>query len=171
MFSAIPSAEQLANALTVQKENNKEKLMLKKESYEKIGSEFAALYEEAMIAAITKAVGTFTGFCTRVNVPTYFTMTDEDEHEHRIPFDIVHYGGKRMINPVTQRQSWYHREKNQFFEGLFKKLQKTILQERGYYLLDISDPRMSFDLVIKLYLAKPKWYDESQLLWHEYNKV
>jgi hypothetical protein len=85
-------------------------------------------------------------------------------------FHEIHYGGKRVYK--NEGFSWKERKCDPYFHKLFKELQK-IMYEKGYYLLDVSDPELSFSLTIKLYLERPYWYDTEKhnILWHGFNKI
>lgn len=169
MFSEIPTVAEVCNAQTEHKQKKEEEISIKKAFGEQQEQELAELYKKVMIGCIKDAIKTLMNsgsFCTRLNIDENF----QSLHGITTKFHVVHYGGKPIYNTVKQKWDWYCREKNPMFEGLFKELQ-TVMLERGYYLLDISDPTKSFGLVIKLYLGKPDWYDESVSLWHGFNKV
>ena len=81
-----------------------------------------------------------------------------------IPFDNVHYGGGKD-------GSFYRRFKNQNFQGLFRYVQKCFL-DKGYILLDESDPGKGFGMFFILYI-KDHYLEncEEKKLWHGYNRL
>lgn len=95
----------------------------------------------------------------RLELHSHLSLNEETKTH----FHIVHYGG-------TKNGSWFNRHINPTYEHVFKNLQRKLF-EKGYYLLDISDPSKSFKLNIALYPEKPKWYDTPHILWHNYNKI
>ena len=81
-----------------------------------------------------------------------------------IPFDNVHYGGGK-------NGSFYKRFKNPNCHGLFRHVQKCFL-DKGYILLDESDPGKGFGMFFILYMKDH--YDmnrEVEKLWHGYNEL
>jgi len=56
------------------------------------------------------------------------------------------------------------------FVNAFKELQLEML-EKGYYLLDISDPFKSKKFVLSFNVEKPPDYDSQPILWHGLNFI
>ena len=94
-----------------------------------------------------------------------FSFTREsDSRGINIPFDNVHYGGGKD-------GSFYKRFKNPNCHGLFRHVQKCFL-DKGYILLDESDPGKGFGMFFILYMKDH--YDmnrEVENLWHGYNRL
>lgn len=87
-----------------------------------------------------------------------------DDKNVIISFDNVHYGGGK-------NGSFYKRYKNPNFHGLFRYVQKCFL-DKGYILLDESDPGKGFGMFFILYIKD--YYHENcevKTLWHGYNRL
>lgn len=171
----IPSVENVLNEqkrLQILRESDNEQ---KQEEYERKGKLFADAYKTKMINAILDAINDLkkgsNKFSVKLNVNFKEKLTIDG---FTIDFHIVHYGGKPIFEVQESSKSltlnWSKRTPNPLFAGLFKELQTFMLQ-KGYYLLDLSDPSKSHFCVINLYLGKPTWYDNAKLLWHGYNHI
>ena len=94
-----------------------------------------------------------------------FSFTRESDSKNIIiPFDNVHYGGGKD-------GSFYKRFKNSNYHGLFRHVQKCFL-DKGYILLDESDPGKGFGMFFILYMKDH--YDmnrEVEKLWHGCNEL
>ena len=94
-----------------------------------------------------------------------FSFTREsDSKDVIIPFDNVHYGGGKD-------GSFYRRFKNPNCHGLFRHVQKCFL-DKGYILLDESDPGKGFGMFFILYM-KDHYRENREVenLWHGYNRL
>ena len=78
-------------------------------------------------------------------------------------FHSIHYG---FVDEFWNQRIPFNKNK----ESPFKEVQKQ-LYEKGYYLLDNSNPSRSFRTVITLFASKPKNYDLTTVLWHGLNKI
>jgi hypothetical protein len=81
-------------------------------------------------------------------------------------FHVVHYG------PFKDKKEYYWMSRYNIFENLqvyppFRTLQVEMLQ-RGYYLVDESDPVKSKRMVIRLYKTCPPY---PLYLWHGYGTI
>ena len=140
------------------------------QEHERKGKLFAKAYSNKMEEAIRTAIQTLMDNPNKFSCTLNLDSSDLlfDNEGHYIFFHVVHYGGTPVID--TNGCCWTKRQPIPMFVNLFKELQ-TALLERDYYLLDISDPLKSHSLVIKLYMGKPKWYDDVHVLWHKLNKI
>lgn len=163
-FTDLSSSEQVRSY-------RKKSKVPKGTKFEIIGQRFANHYEgiiknEILIAIKLLMNSSEKNYVTLDLDPKRF-LESEGSHIfdfHRIRFHVVHYGGK------ISEGKWKNRIPNKFFAGLFKSIQKSLF-ERGYYLLDISDPSKSHKFIVRLYLEKPSWYDDAPMLWHGLNKI
>lgn len=156
----IPSVDEVLNEQKIYYVENEEKI----KEFERKGKLFADAYKARMMDAIKNAINGMKKSSNKYSVQLNVSFGESlAVDESKILFHVVHYGGK----PLT---SWYKRKSSHLFTGLFKELQKYML-ERGYYLLDLSDPSKSHRCTIRLYLGKPTWYDNAEPLWHGYNHV
>ncbi|CAH6421002.1 Hypothetical protein KVN_LOCUS98 [uncultured virus] len=79
-----------------------------------------------------------------------------------IPSHVLHYGHYKGKNNFTSRKEDFECERP------FIRAQKILL-EKGYYLLDESDPSVGFKMIIKLYCEKPNDLQTRKSLWHGLN--
>lgn len=130
----------------------------------------ADAYRNRMTRAIEDAVAELINnpekYCSQLNLSMKESLMANEYYGNY--FHIVHYGGKPLIGPYGPE--WTNRIANPLFVSLFKELQ-MLMMARGYYLLDISDPSKGCSLIVRLYLGKPEWYDNTPMLWHGLNKI
>lgn len=180
-ISNLPSTEDVRTRQTENQARQIENRALAKKAKEEAQLEyerkcmlFAEAYKKLMADKIEEAIKVLMDspgkFCVSLVLnPKYELVLDDNS---KMNFHIVHYGGKPKLKPKCYGYyDWKTRTTNSFFVGLFKDLQTVLLNNRGYYLLDISDPAKSHSFVVNLYLAKPYWYDDARLLWHGLNKI
>lgn len=157
--SELPSVEDIRASQAEKQITNK-----------KIDEEFfARMYDTMMECAIFRAIEELENsprsHCAVLNLKANEPMIGYFSSTY---FNNIHYGGKPVQGP--NGLEWTNRLLEPLFVGRFKKLQTSLL-ERGYYLLDISDPNKGKNFIIKLYLHKPSWYDQFEPLWHGLNKI
>jgi hypothetical protein len=85
--------------------------------------------------------------------------------EKTVPIHVIHYG---TLEWVPGKSIWSRRIPLEIKS--FRKIQ-TLLFEKGFYLLDESDPAKSFRMRVCIYAVKPFDYETSKRLWHRYNRM
>lgn len=98
------------------------------------------------------------------NLNSFSFRRESDSKDVIIHFDNVHYGGGKDL-------SFYKRFNNPNYHGLFRHVQKCFL-DKGYILLDESDPGKGFGMFFILYI-KDHYREncEAKTLWHGYNRL
>lgn len=91
-------------------------------------------------------------------------IADPDCKINGIPMHVLHYG--------YQPKECRHWKNRLPFDGVgpFEEVQRDLFEHKGLYLLDISDPKKSFEIRIGLYLNRPSELME-HALWHGYNVI
>lgn len=74
--------------------------------------------------------------------------------------DIHHYG-----NHPKGNKDWHKRVAGYECPRAFKYMQAYLFHTKGWYLLDVSDPKVGSAVKIQLWTKKPNWYGETNL-WH-----
>lgn len=86
-----------------------------------------------------------------------------NRRQEQFVFHTTHYGKRNG-------DDWSDREANSPFASLFRIIQRE-MKQKGYYLLDISDPTKGNKLMLILSIGKPDGYDDYPELWHGFNKL
>ena len=95
--------------------------------------------------------------------PVYISLGNRYQN---IPGHVLHYGGRGQ-----EGWGWKSRKPLAELEEMPFITAQKLMYEKGYYLLDESDPSKSFGCYISLYCQKPTDYDTRPSLWHGYNKL
>lgn len=105
-------------------------------------------------------------------------MSDENKIKGRLDINlngVINVGGKDkylhnlQYGFIVKDGKWGDRKPILMEEDMpFRKLQKELL-EKGYYLLDESNPKMSKISKIVIYATKPTSYNSNPVLWHGKN--
>lgn len=108
----------------------------------------------------------FTYADVRIDPHQEFPVTDSNGVERIYEFHELHYG------PITTRAKRHWRNRENVYGALgvypaFRTLQTEMLQ-RGYYLMDESDPMRSKKMFIKLHRDRPIY---PLKLWHSYGVI
>jgi hypothetical protein len=90
-------------------------------------------------------------------------IVEPNENSEGTTFHCVHYGGKQFGR-------WTNRIQNPLFVNLFRDIQIE-LYNKGYYLLDMSDPSRNDKMLIRLFLGVPPFYETFEPLWHGLGKI
>jgi hypothetical protein len=133
------------------------------------GEEFVQAYLKQINEEVQKAIKFMERsgkYCTLVRINPNEKLTISDGSSK--PLHCVHYGG----NPDFSKgeNSWTNRIKDDRFVNVFRNVQLSLLN-KGYYLLDVSDPSYGKGFILKLFWDKPEWYDTVLGLWHGFNHI
>src|SRR5581483_10612611 len=80
-------------------------------------------------------------------------MIMENKRIENIPIDVLHYGHRTSYGGRTNRAKFFECERP------FVRVQQDLL-EKGYYLLDVSDPKRGPRCKIFLFCTKPYHYGQ-----------
>lgn len=159
-FIDIPSASELLDEIAEKKDLDKEAKLAKKmanDFYLELGQ---TEYTNDILSSCQNAIknvtsSTKTRLCLR-------DISDKIKHGHytekNIPCHVLHYG---HIDGY-----WTKRKPLAVSRGFL--VARQIMLEKGYYLVDESDPSKSFQIFISLYLVPPI---KNKKLWHGLNNI
>ena len=158
-FNDVPTADQLATNRPKKKSN-----WVPEEIFE--NAKLSA-FEEYMTDAIKDAIAYLGSHDTlrahvRVNFHDRIVFTVPGiEREFTMTMHTGLYG-------IQQDMDWCCRQSQT--RCVFKELQAE-LYEKGYVLLDESDPNRSYREFINIYIGIPSHYDKAPIYWHGLNKL
>jgi hypothetical protein len=169
-FTDLPSAETVAQEKISAADAAAAAAELRADAERKIGLKIQKAYADRFIdaaeAGIQKLIEKNWKWIRIFPNLGIFSFTRESDSKNVItPFDDVHYGGGKINKSFTKRF------KNPNYHGLFRHVQKCFL-DKGYILLDESDPGKGFGMFFILYMKDH--YDmnrEVENLWHGYNRL
>ena len=157
-FEDIPNASEIIKPIDEPKEPKELKILPWLEEYEKLlKNEIVKCVNDMIKNENTKSV-------LDIQLKSFLKVKVEDK-DKGIPIHVLHYG-YNFNKKWTIRRNVLS-DKNEKMP--FQKLQDQML-EKGYYLLDESDPSKSFSTHLVLYSVKPHYYGNSDL-WHGLNVI
>lgn len=95
------------------------------------------------------------------------TLPSGKIRSYKIPYNVYHYG-KFSNNDWRNGKRKYLNEVSSWADMPFSRMQTLFFREKGYYLLDVSDPDISSSVRIMLALERPGDYGRNRL-WHHLN--
>lgn len=161
-LNAVMPADQLARVVQeVRYQKNADRLF-KQQQREIQVKQAAQEYLDALIDLCVSAIETMkTKGHSRS--PLYISLGTSYKG---IPGHVLHYGGRGQ-----EGWGWKSRKPLVEVEEMPFITAQKLMYEKGYYLLDESDPSKSFGCYIFLYCQKPADYDTRPPLWHGYNRL
>ena len=173
----MTSIEQVDKWINIpQKPTHRPKRVFPKESKEEKvarnlarGEEFVQAYLKRINEEVQKTIKFMDRsgkYCALVRINPNEKLTISDDSSKQL--HCVHYGG----NPDFSKgeDSWTNRIKDDRFVNVFRNVQHSLLN-KGYYLLDVSNPSYGKGFILKLFWDKPEWYGKVSGLWHGFNHI
>tara|TARA_B100000686_G_scaffold354478_1_gene464983 strand:- start:177 stop:662 length:486 start_codon:yes stop_codon:yes gene_type:complete len=159
----IPHANEIQKVIE-NRQNSEDSAILKKtDNYKKKLEKASLIYYNNIMNAVQNAIR----YMSEKGKQNYIKLQNEDfqlpidwGEDKKICWHWMHYGFIRKGWRSRDTSAW-----NRFnIERPFKKAQKE-LEEKGWYLVDHSNPERSFGVYIYLYTYPP----EKLPLWHDLN--
>lgn len=170
-FDQLPSAADLALAIEKNKKEAQElhekRRLQQLEKLRIASNEYTGRLMTECLSAIHKMNADKTRTSIRINLQEIGRMIKQDKIND-VPVDVLHYGHR------NGRYSWTERTPLDGVENAFQLVQKK-LADKGYYLVDESDPEVSKLIVISIYCQRPapthRYFNKPGTLWHGYNVI
>ena len=151
MFNGIPNAQKLANNA---------KISTRKPTTDQNGP-YVREYNQKMVQCIKKAISYMEENEKEKSYVIVDMHGDVTVGDKSRKFHTMHYG---FIGDEWSTRISYVTDSDMPFRGL-----QRALKEKGYYLLDESDPSLSKKTRIMIYAGRPDDYDTRTPLWHKMN--